>query len=88
MENLIKKLEKEGYSDVQVCDIGGPNMDFGLHTHDEHTVHLILEGELILNENGKEEILKKGDQFEIFAGTTHTAKCGPRGCKFLVGVKK
>ena len=86
VSSLIKKLENEGYRDIHVRPFA-PDTEFPKHTHDMTTVHIILEGELTLIENGENKILKKGERFEIPAGTTHSAKCGPKGCTFIVGVK-
>lgn len=83
----IKKLEEEGYKNVATCS-NPPNADFGEHTHDEHTVHIILHGELLLIDGEGIQVLRSGDRFEILPGTTHTAKCGTEGCNFVVGVKK
>lgn len=86
-QEWVDKLEKEGYKHVAVVQ-NGPNSLFPEHTHEEHTVHVILEGELTLIEEDGNKTLKKDDRFEIPAGTTHSAKCGPEGCTFVVGVKK
>ena len=50
-------------------------------------MHVILEGELTLLEKDGNKILKKGDKFEIPAGTTHSAKAGTEDFKMIVGVK-
>lgn len=84
----IKKLEAEGFTGLTVVT-NKADIDFGEHTHDQHTVHVILVGELILTENGGVEKIKPGQQFEIPAGTTHSAKTGPdEVCTMIVGVKK
>lgn len=83
----VMKLEKEGYQNVQVCDVGKPDMEFGVHTHEQHTVHVLLLGDLTLIEGSQKEMLHQGDRFEIPAGTTHNALCGAQGCVFVVGVK-
>lgn len=92
----MEKLKREGFKDLAVCS-NGPDTDFGEHTHEERTVHVVLNGELTLTpgresvgQGGEHEgvtILREGDRFEIPAGTTHKAKCGPLGCTFIVGVE-
>lgn len=71
-KEIILDLEKQGFSDIRVCPIE-PGFDSGEHTHDEHTVHVILSGELtIQDQNGKITFIP-GDTVEFPAGTTHKA---------------
>ena len=86
-QQWMEQLEKEGFSNLMVPTLPA-DTDMGVHTHDEHTVHVILHGELVLTEAGEVQVLKEGDKFEIIAGTTHSAKTGPEGCTMIVGVKK
>lgn len=82
----IAELKKEGYKNVMVCPTG-PGLDFGEHSHEEHTVHVIMKGSLIIKDQHGEITLKKGSRFEIPKGTVHYAKSGPEGLKMIVGVK-
>src|SRR3989344_6672895 len=86
-EMWLEKLEKEGYKNVRIVE-QPPNTDFGEHVHDEHTVHVIVMGDLIISEKGEEKILKVGDRCEFPAGTKHGAKTGSEGLTMIVGVKK
>jgi quercetin dioxygenase-like cupin family protein len=85
-QEVIEQLQDEGFTDIGIFE-GGPNQEIEEHTHDKTTVHVMLEGQFTMNEQGKIQVLSAGDRFEVPAGTTHTAKCGPEGCKFVVGVK-
>jgi len=85
-QQWIEKLEAEGYRDLTVFT-NGADAVFGEHTHHVTTVHVILKGALITQENGQERVIKQGERFEFPAGTTHTAKCGPDGCTMIVGIK-
>lgn len=85
-EQWIEKLKKEEFKNIDVC-ANPPHKEFPQHTHDQRTVHVILKGTLTLIELGDEKQMKQGDYFEIPAGTTHRALCGPEGCTFIVGVK-
>ncbi len=82
----MKKLAEEGYHDLNVCEMPA-DTDFGQHTHDQTTVHVILEGELTMKDEISSVTLQAGDQFEIPAGTSHTATCGARPFKMIVGTK-
>ncbi len=83
----MDKLTDEGYKDLTVWEVG-PDTDFGQHTHDQVTVHVILKGELTMTDIHESITLYEGDQFEIPAGTTHSAMCGPDGLKMIVGTKQ
>jgi quercetin dioxygenase-like cupin family protein len=85
-QEWIEKLKKEEYTDVAVHTFP-PNMEFPEHTHDKTTLHVILEGTLTSIEKTKTLSFGKGERFEILAGTSHSAKCGSKGCTFVVGVK-
>lgn len=82
----IEQLTKEGYKNVAVCP-NGPNTEFPEHTHEQQTAHVILTGELMLVGKDGMKTMKLGERFDIPAGTTHTATCGPDGCTFVVGFK-
>lgn len=84
---LIKQLEQEGYTEVRTCPIP-PNLDLPEHTHDEHTVHVILRGDLIITENGISTTYKPGDTVEFPAGTTHKARGSTDSGRMITGVKK
>jgi quercetin dioxygenase-like cupin family protein len=86
-EDWRAQLAKEGFTDIAVHTFP-PNTRFGVHTHEEDSVHVMLEGELTLVETGDPMVFRKGDRINIPAGTTHDAYAGPDGFTFLVGVKK
>lgn len=84
---LIQALIEEGYSDVKVCPLP-PNEELPNHTHDEHTVQIVLEGELkITNPDGSVFFYKKGDRVEFPPGTVHTGR-GTDGGRMINGVMK
>ena len=86
-QEWIQKLEQEGLQNVSVWR-SPPNNVFGVHTHNEHTVHVILEGELIVTDQNAVKNIRPGGRIEFPAGTTHNTKCGPDGCAFIMGVRK
>ena len=80
-------LAKEGFGNINVWE-DGPNFEYGQHTHEKLTAHIILEGEMPLTDHlGQEKALKVGDRLDIPAGTVHKAKMGDMGCKYAVGEK-
>lgn len=83
----MEKLEQEGFTDVRVCPIE-PGVDSGEHTHDKHTVHVILNGELIITDHGATKTFRPGDRVEFPAGTTHKARGGSNRGRMIVGVEE
>lgn len=81
-----KKLRKEGFSHFFVWQ-DGPDAFYPDHTHSILTAHIILDGEMSLSMEGETRTCKAGDRVDVPAGTVHSAKMGPRGCKYLVGQK-
>lgn len=87
-EALIEALVAEGFSSVMTVPIEA-NADAGEHTHDLHTVHIIVEGELIITDSdGMSRTYGVGERVEFPAGTTHKAKGGPTLGAMIVGVKQ
>lgn len=84
---LKKQLEGDGFTDVGECPLP-PNEDLPEHTHDEHTVHIILEGELTIIDASGTHVYKPGDRVEFPAGTTHAARGSTGTGTMLTGVKK
>lgn len=83
----MEKLKKEGFIDLRVCPIP-PNIDTCEHTHDQHTVHVILNGELTITDSNGTRTYKPGDIVEFPAGTTHRARGNSDDGRMIIGVKK
>lgn len=86
-EEWMKQLREEGFTDLSVHEFGTSDIPSGEHTHDVHTVHIILKGELHITENGETQTFKEGERVDFQAGTTHTAKTGSDGCTMIVGTR-
>lgn len=85
-QHWLDKLKKEGIKDPQVCTM--PKSNGGEHTHDQHTVHVILKGELTITDKTGKKTYKPGDRVDFPAGTKHSVQFGPKGCTMIVGVKE
>ncbi len=85
-QEWIKKLEQEGFENIRVCPIEA-GFDSGEHTHDEHTVHVILNGELTISNLEGSKTFRQGDRVEFPAETKHKAKGGVNAGRMIVGVK-
>jgi quercetin dioxygenase-like cupin family protein len=85
-EQVREQLTNEGFAPIYVWE-DVANAEYPEHTHEKLTAHVVLKGEITLTDKSGTKILKEGERFDIPAGTTHSAKCGPDGCKFVVGEK-
>lgn len=82
----LEKLQKDGYTDVRICQIV-PGED-PEHVHPLETINVILSGEMtIIDEHGS-KTYKAGDTAETPAGVSHRAVNGPSVGKMIVGLKK
>ena len=81
-----KKLKAEGFSVTYVWQ-DGPGAFYSDHTHETETAHVILDGEMTLTSEGKTHTYKPGDRCDVAAHTVHSARMGPKGCRYLIGEK-
>jgi mannose-6-phosphate isomerase-like protein (cupin superfamily) len=84
--SLERQLRKEGFLRTYVWQ-DGPNAFYPDHTHAAETAHIILDGEMTLTQDGETHIFGAGERCDVPAGAVHSAKMGPRGCKYLIGEK-
>lgn len=82
----IRQLEQEGYSDVRVCPMP-PDEELPEHAHDVHTVHIILNGDLIITDHTGTHVYTPGSRVEFPAGTVHKARGSIHDGKMVIGVK-
>ena len=81
---LEKALREEGFSNVYVWR-DGPNAAYPDYTHATETAHIILDGEMTLASRGISHTYKSGERCDVPANEVHSAKMGPRGCRYLIG---
>ena len=85
-EDWEKKLREEGFSHIYVWR-DGPSAFYPDHTHPQATAHVILDGEMTVTSQGKTQAFRAGERFDVPANTIHSAKMGPKGCRYLIGEK-
>lgn len=83
-KQLVASLQHEGFRHTYVWQ-DGPNTFYPDHQHAEETAHVILSGEMTLVLNGEPKTYQSGDRCDVPAGATHSARMGPRGCRYLIG---
>jgi len=81
-----KQLTAEGFSHIFVWH-DGPGACYPDHTHAGLTAHIILNGEMTLTTNAGSRTYHVGDHCDVPGGAVHSARMGPRGCRYLVGEK-
>ncbi len=69
---IYETLQKEGFFNIFTWT-DPKNSKYPLHTHPYYEVRWVIEGELIIVENGKEIVLKPGDRYESPPNTPHSA---------------
>ncbi|HXP78267.1 MAG TPA: cupin domain-containing protein [Verrucomicrobiae bacterium] len=84
--SLEHKLHEEGFLRTYVWQ-DGPNAFYPDHTHAAETAHIILDGEMTLTQGGETRTYGVGERCDVPASAVHSAKMGPRGCKYLIGEK-
>ena len=81
---LAKQLEKEGFGRTYIWR-DAPNVFYPEHTHAAETAHVILQGEMALTIDGQTRTYGIGERCNVPAGTSHSARMGPDGCRYLIG---
>jgi len=81
---LEQQLRDEGFSHTYVWQ-DGPNAHYSDHTHPTETAHIILAGEMTLTSGGKTQTFRVGERCDVPAGAVHSARMGPKGCRYLIG---
>jgi mannose-6-phosphate isomerase-like protein (cupin superfamily) len=83
-KELIADLIREGFHQTYVWQ-DGPSAFYPDHQHACETAHVILSGEMTLMLNGEARTYRTGERCDVPAGATHSARMGPRGCRYLIG---
>jgi mannose-6-phosphate isomerase-like protein (cupin superfamily) len=84
VESLENQLHQEGFGYVYEWQ-DGPQCYYPHHTHLTETAHIILDGEMTLTMDGHSATYHAGDRVDVPAGALHSARMGPRGCRYLIG---
>ena len=71
--NILEKDEYKGAARLLGTITLAPGCSIGAHVHEnEEEVFYIIEGTATYNDNGKTEILRKGDSCICLSGETHS----------------
>lgn len=85
-KSLEAQLKSDGFLHTYVWQ-DGPNVFYPDHTHAVETAHIILEGEMTLTQAGRARTYGMGERCDVPANAVHSAKMGPRGCRYMIGEK-
>ena len=83
-KELVAQLVSEGFSHTYVWE-DVPNARYPNHTHGAETAHIVLSGEMTLTMDGVTKTYRKGERCDVPANAVHSARMGPRGCRYLIG---
>jgi mannose-6-phosphate isomerase-like protein (cupin superfamily) len=83
-EKFARNLEREGFRHTYVWQ-DGPNASYPDHTHATESAHIILSGEMTITMDGQSHTYRAGERCDGPAGTVHSARMGPSGCRYLIG---
>ena len=83
-KKLVEQLQREGFAHTYVWQDGAKAF-YPDHTHERETAHIILAGEMTLTIEGKSQVYCAGGRCDVPAGIVHSARTGPKGCRFLIG---
>jgi quercetin dioxygenase-like cupin family protein len=83
-KQLASGLQREGFAHTYVWE-DGPNAVYPEHTHNTETAHIILCGDRTLALDGASRTYRSGERCDVPAGTIHSARMGPKGCRYLIG---
>lgn len=83
-KSLERQLHGDGFLHTYLWQ-DGPNVFYPDHAHAVETAHIILEGEMTLTQDDKTRTYAAGQRCDVAAGAVHSAKMGPRGCRYLIG---
>ncbi len=85
-KDFEKELRAEGFSGIFVHR-DSPYAFYPDHTHRGITAHIVLEGRITVTSEGNTAAYGHGERFDVPAGTVHSAKIGPEGCRYMIGEK-
>ena len=85
-DQFVELLRQEGFEQLVTVE-REPNGALELHRHPFEAKALILDGELRLVQDGREQVCRRGDQFHLAAHAPHSESYGPQGVRYLVGRK-
>jgi hypothetical protein len=85
-KSMESQLRNEGFLNTYVWQ-DGPYAFYSDHTHVAETTHIILDGEMTLSQDGHSHTYVVGERCDVPGGAVHSAKMGPRGCRYLIGEK-
>jgi mannose-6-phosphate isomerase-like protein (cupin superfamily) len=81
---LAEQLRTEGFGHTYVWQ-DGPNAHYPDHAHTAETAHIVLSGEMTLTMGGESGTYRPGERCDVPANALHSARMGPKGCRYLIG---
>lgn len=83
---MSRQLQSEGFGHTFVWR-DRTHAFYPDHAHQTETAHVILEGEMTLTMGGDAHTYRSGERCDVPAGSVHSVRMGPAGCRYLIGEK-
>lgn len=82
-EEIIQELKKEFAHIYEWTD--SPNTEYPKHAHKGKVSFYVVDGSIVMNIEGVNKTVTKGERMNVPVGHFHTGKVGSGGCTFIVG---
>ncbi|MBI2551838.1 hypothetical protein HYW17_00865 [Candidatus Uhrbacteria bacterium] len=86
IEKWQKVFVKDGYEQNWV-HTDQPGYCYAEHEHPIDTAYAVFIGSMVVEMNGRSQVFNEGERFDVPKHVFHSAKIGPKGCTFLIGVR-
>ena len=83
-KKLSAELQRQGFLQTYVWQ-DAPGTFYPEHTHRTETAHIVPERRDELDDAWPHGAYGAGGRCDVPAGTVHSARMGPQGCRYLIG---
>lgn len=77
-------LKRDGFLEIETKSMN-PNVSIGDHVHPYDVRAMVLEGEVTLTFEGRNQTCRPGDTLTMAANCEHREQYGPQGVRYIVG---
>lgn len=86
IEKWQELFVKDGYGQYWV-HTDKPEYFYARHDHPIDTAYVVFVGSMVVEMDGQPHVFNAGERFDVPKHVFHSAKIGPQGCTFLIGVR-
>jgi quercetin dioxygenase-like cupin family protein len=81
VDEIIDDLVGQGYAPVVFEE--DPRDSLAPHSHAEHHILVLTQGDMTITMRGQDFVMKPGDKLVIPPHAEHSAQFGPQGCAYV-----